>query len=202
METSEEHYYDYPSTKTTAPTSATMTIKPSVEGRRALLREDLPPSCFCVISSDWFGRQRSGCGSVCILQATENFWLTHLYFTLAVADLLLLLTLPFWAADAIHGWELGSLSVNSYLPLQPSTSPVAWCCWPTSAWISTWLWRQEPEAQAYACFSKKHGKKLCLVVWTIAFFSCASLIWCFSTVKSFLIKIAASHVSIGHGSQG
>ncbi|XP_067108203.1 atypical chemokine receptor 4b [Osmerus mordax] len=26
---------------------------------------------------------------------------------LAVADLLLLLTLPFWAADAVHGWRLG-----------------------------------------------------------------------------------------------
>ncbi|KAG1969769.1 atypical chemokine receptor [Pimephales promelas] len=26
---------------------------------------------------------------------------------LAVADLLLLLTLPFWAADAVHGWKLG-----------------------------------------------------------------------------------------------
>uniref|UniRef100_A0A8C9VZM0 Atypical chemokine receptor 4b n=1 Tax=Scleropages formosus TaxID=113540 RepID=A0A8C9VZM0_SCLFO len=26
---------------------------------------------------------------------------------LAAADLLLLLTLPFWAADAVHGWELG-----------------------------------------------------------------------------------------------
>ncbi|XP_068603847.1 atypical chemokine receptor 4b [Brachionichthys hirsutus] len=27
---------------------------------------------------------------------------------LAVSDLLLLLTLPFWAADAVHGWKLGS----------------------------------------------------------------------------------------------
>ncbi|XP_030611884.1 atypical chemokine receptor 4b [Archocentrus centrarchus] len=27
---------------------------------------------------------------------------------LAISDLLLLLTLPFWAADAVHGWRLGS----------------------------------------------------------------------------------------------
>lgn len=29
---------------------------------------------------------------------------------LAIADILLLLTLPFWAADAVHGWELGEVT--------------------------------------------------------------------------------------------
>ncbi|KAG2458349.1 atypical chemokine receptor 4-like [Polypterus senegalus] len=33
---------------------------------------------------------------------------TDIYIlNLAIADLLLLFTLPFWAADAVHGWELG-----------------------------------------------------------------------------------------------
>ncbi|CAG5896027.1 atypical chemokine receptor 4b [Menidia menidia] len=36
---------------------------------------------------------------------------------LAISDLLLLLTLPFWAADAVHGWMLGSAAckLNSFL---------------------------------------------------------------------------------------
>lgn len=29
---------------------------------------------------------------------------------LAISDLLLLITLPFWAADAVHGWKLGSVA--------------------------------------------------------------------------------------------
>ncbi|XP_075936718.1 atypical chemokine receptor 4b [Anarhichas minor] len=29
---------------------------------------------------------------------------------LAISDLLLLFTLPFWAADAVHGWKLGSIA--------------------------------------------------------------------------------------------
>ncbi|XP_069047144.1 atypical chemokine receptor 4 [Lepisosteus oculatus] len=34
--------------------------------------------------------------------------MTDVYiFNLAIADLLLLFTLPFWAADAVHGWKLG-----------------------------------------------------------------------------------------------
>ncbi|XP_034998648.1 atypical chemokine receptor 4b [Hippoglossus stenolepis] len=36
---------------------------------------------------------------------------------LAISDLLLLLTLPFWAADAVHGWKLGSAAckITSFL---------------------------------------------------------------------------------------
>ncbi|KAM8823247.1 atypical chemokine receptor 4b isoform 1-T5 [Spinachia spinachia] len=36
---------------------------------------------------------------------------------LAVSDLLLLFTLPFWAADAVHGWKLGlaACKLNSFL---------------------------------------------------------------------------------------
>lgn len=36
---------------------------------------------------------------------------------LAISDLLLLFTLPFWAADAVHGWKLGSTAckLNSFL---------------------------------------------------------------------------------------
>ncbi|XP_028289161.1 atypical chemokine receptor 4b [Parambassis ranga] len=36
---------------------------------------------------------------------------------LAISDLLLLFTLPFWAADAVHGWKLGSAAckINSFL---------------------------------------------------------------------------------------
>lgn len=38
------------------------------------------------------------------LKTMTDAFLTHL----AVADLLLLFTLPFWAADAARGWELGA----------------------------------------------------------------------------------------------
>lgn len=36
---------------------------------------------------------------------------------LAISDLLLLFTLPFWAADAVHGWQLGSAAckITSFL---------------------------------------------------------------------------------------
>ncbi|XP_077086523.1 atypical chemokine receptor 4 isoform X1 [Siphateles boraxobius] len=90
---------------------------------------------------------------------------------LAVADLLLLLTLPFWAADAVQGWKLGvtvcklvsalytinftcsmmllaHISMDQYLALTPGVRNRGLAC----------------------AFQKKHCGKLCLVVWTIAFF--------------------------------
>ncbi|XP_051989814.1 atypical chemokine receptor 4-like isoform X2 [Xyrauchen texanus] len=107
---------------------------------------------------------------------------------LALADLLLLLTLPFWATDAVHGWELGvalcklvsslytinftcsmlllaHISMDQYLALTPGT-------------------RNRGFARV---FRKNHSGKMCLVVWIIAcFLGVPDLV--FSTVRELPYK--------------
>lgn len=98
---------------------------------------------------------------------TDSF-LTHL----AVADLLLLLTLPFWAADAAVGWELG----RHVCKIVSACYTVNFtCCMLLLACISLDRYLALARAQArdrgrlQRGFSRKHCWKVCLAVWMTAF---------------------------------
>ncbi len=171
METSEEHYYDYPEYENNSSNFSyddyqTICEKGDV---RSFARIFLPA---VFVLSLVIGLAGNALVVAVYAYCKQLKTLTDTFILhLAVADLLLLLTLPFWAADAIHGWELGvtvcklvsalytinftcsmmllaHISMDQYLALTPGAR-------------STGFTR---------AFQKKHGKKLCLVVWTIAFF--------------------------------
>uniref|UniRef100_A0A671M0F8 Atypical chemokine receptor 4a n=1 Tax=Sinocyclocheilus anshuiensis TaxID=1608454 RepID=A0A671M0F8_9TELE len=171
METSEEHYYDYPEYENNSSNFSyddyqTICEKGDV---RSFARIFLPAVFVLSLVIGLAGNALvvavyAYCKQ---LKTMTDTFILHL----AVADLLLLLTLPFWAADAVHGWELGvtvcklvsalytinftcsmmllaHISMDQYLALTPGAR-------------NTGITR---------AFQKKHCVKLCLVVWTVAFF--------------------------------
>ncbi|XP_028988881.1 atypical chemokine receptor 4 [Betta splendens] len=91
---------------------------------------------------------------------------------LAVADLLLLLTLPFWAVDAARGWELSSAACK----LVSACYTVNFtCCMLLLACISLdrclAVARARGAAQGgrlQAAFSRRHCWKVCAAVWATA----------------------------------
>ncbi|XP_056149250.1 atypical chemokine receptor 4 [Lampris incognitus] len=103
------------------------------------------------------------------LKTMTDTFLTHL----AVADLLLLLTLPFWAADAVRGWELGEplcKIVSACYTVNFTCSMLLLAC------ISLDRYLALARAQAgdrggrlLRVFTRRHSVKVCLVVWTTAF---------------------------------
>ncbi|KAM6900218.1 atypical chemokine receptor 4b [Xenentodon cancila] len=102
---------------------------------------------------------------------------------LAISDLLLLFTLPFWAADAVHGWMLGvaACKLTSFL-----YSANFSCGMLLLACISVDRYRavaQSPRARiGTGPQVKKQWLLVCLVLWTLAsFLGLPELI--FSTVK-------------------
>ncbi|XP_035025159.1 atypical chemokine receptor 4 [Hippoglossus stenolepis] len=103
------------------------------------------------------------------LRTTMDAFLTHL----AVADLLLLFMLPFWAADARRGWELG-LVVCKVVSACYTVNFT--CCMLLLACIS--LDRHLAIARAQGkdqgswlqrMFCRRHCWKVCFVVWATAF---------------------------------
>ncbi|XP_043112661.1 atypical chemokine receptor 4 [Puntigrus tetrazona] len=171
METSEEHYYDYPEYENNGSNFSyddyqTICEKGDV---RSFARIFLPAAFVLSLVIGLAGNALvvavyAYCKQ---LKTMTDTFILHL----AAADLLLLLTLPFWAADAIHGWELGitvcklvsalytinftcsmmllaHISVDQYLALSPGARSAGITC----------------------AFQKKHSRKLCFAVWTVAFF--------------------------------
>ncbi|AWP03826.1 putative atypical chemokine receptor 4-like [Scophthalmus maximus] len=103
------------------------------------------------------------------LKTMMDVFLTHL----AVADLLLLVTLPFWAADAARGWELGEAVCKMVSACYTVNFT---CCMLLLACIS--LDRHLAFARAQGrdqggrlqrMFCRRHCWKACLVVWATAF---------------------------------
>ncbi|XP_019961952.1 atypical chemokine receptor 4 [Paralichthys olivaceus] len=104
------------------------------------------------------------------LKTTMDAFLTHL----AVADLLLLFMLPFWASDARRGWELG-LVVCKVVSACYTVNFT--CCMLLLACIS--LDRHFAIARAQGkdqgswlqkrMFCRRHCWKVCFVVWATAF---------------------------------
>ncbi|KAF7668438.1 hypothetical protein LDENG_00014570 [Lucifuga dentata] len=103
------------------------------------------------------------------LKTMTDAFLTHL----AVADLLLLSTLPFWAADAARGWDLGEVICKV---VSASYTINFTCCMLLLACISLDRYLASVRAQGRGqggflqrVFTRKHCVKMCLVVWVTAF---------------------------------
>lgn len=102
---------------------------------------------------------------------------------LAISDLLLLLTLPFWAADAIHGWKLGSAAckITSFL-----YSTNFSCGMLLLACISVDRYRAVAQSATgrtgTGCGVRRQWLLVCVVLWAVAsFLGLPELV--FSTVK-------------------
>lgn len=116
---------------------------------------------------------------------------------LAISDILLLLTLPFWAADAVHGWRLGSAAckVTSFL-----YSTNFSCGMLLLACISVDRYRAVVQFEAGrsggAASGSRSGKQwalVCVVLWAMAaFLGLPELI--FSTVKHSHHRMACTAV--------
>ncbi|XP_076601692.1 atypical chemokine receptor 4 [Chaetodon auriga] len=103
------------------------------------------------------------------LKTMTDTFLTHL----AVADLLLLFTLPFWAADLVRGWELGEVVCKIVSACYTVNFT---CCMMLLACISLdryfALARAQGEDQRgrlQRIFTRRHCWKTCFVVWVTAF---------------------------------
>ncbi|XP_030607968.1 atypical chemokine receptor 4 [Archocentrus centrarchus] len=103
------------------------------------------------------------------LKTMADAFLTHL----AVADLLLLLTLPFWAADAARGWELGEVVCKIVSACYTVNFT---CCMLVLACISLDRYLALVRAQGkdqrgwlQRVFTRKCCWKVCLAVWMTAF---------------------------------
>ncbi|XP_068422768.1 atypical chemokine receptor 4 [Clinocottus analis] len=103
------------------------------------------------------------------LKTMMDAFLTHL----AVADLLLLFTLPFWAADAARGWELGEAVCKM---VSACYSVNFTCCMLLLACISVDRYLALARAQGkdqsrwlQRTFTRRHCWKICLAVWATAF---------------------------------
>lgn len=89
---------------------------------------------------------------------------------LAVADLLLLLTLPFWAAAAVQGWEIGEFLckiVTALYTINFTCSMLLLACISLERYLS--LFPQLKDHFLGRIFKRNCSAKLCLIVWTVSF---------------------------------
>ncbi|XP_030015413.1 atypical chemokine receptor 4 [Sphaeramia orbicularis] len=103
------------------------------------------------------------------LKTMADVFLTHL----AVADLLLLFTLPFWAVDSARGWELGGVMCKVVSTCYTVNFT---CCMLLLACISLDRYLALARAQSrdgggrlQRVFTRRHCWKVCVVVWGVAF---------------------------------
>ncbi|TKS79611.1 Atypical chemokine receptor 4 C-C chemokine receptor type 11 [Collichthys lucidus] len=103
------------------------------------------------------------------LKTMTDAFLTNL----AVADLLLLFTLPFWAADAARGWELGEFAckiVSACYSINFTCCMLLLACIGLDRYLA--LARAQGEGQRgwlQRIISRRHCWKMCLGVWATAF---------------------------------
>lgn len=103
------------------------------------------------------------------LKTMTDAFLTHL----AVADLLLLFTLPFWAADAARGWELGEVvckMVSACYTVNFTCCMMLLACISLDRYLA--LARAQGRGQSgrlQSIFSRRHSWRICFVVWMTAF---------------------------------
>uniref|UniRef100_A0A8C5BLR3 Atypical chemokine receptor 4a n=2 Tax=Gadus morhua TaxID=8049 RepID=A0A8C5BLR3_GADMO len=103
------------------------------------------------------------------LKTMTDAFLTHL----AVADLLLLLMLPFWAADAARGWELGEAlckAVSACYTVNFTCCMLLLACISLDRYLASVRARGDARAltRLERVFSRKHCGKVCLVAWVTA----------------------------------
>ncbi|XP_018613177.1 atypical chemokine receptor 4 [Scleropages formosus] len=93
--------------------------------------------------------------------------MTDVYImNLALADLLLLLTLPFWAADAIVGWVLGEAMCKITSALYAMNFG---CGMMFLACISVDRYLAVFHSNSARVFRRRHCLWVCLLVWAVAF---------------------------------
>lgn len=113
---------------------------------------------------------------------------------LAISDLLLLFTLPFWAVDAVHGWRLGSgaCKITSFL-----YSTNFSCGMLLLACISVDRYRAVSQTPSSRTWTGPQARKqwilVCVVLWAVAgFLGLPELV--FSTVKHSHHRLACTAV--------
>lgn len=170
MENSEEHFYDYPEYENSSSNFSyddyqTICEKGDV---RSFARIFLPAVFGLSLVIGLAGNALivavyAYCKQ---LKTMTDTFILHL----AVADLLLLLTLPFWAADAVHGWQLGITICKLVSGLYTINFT---CSMMLLAYISMDRYlalsvgsRNQGLGRV---FQKQHCGKLCVVVWMAAF---------------------------------
>lgn len=103
------------------------------------------------------------------LKTMMDTFLTHL----AVADLLLLFTLPFWAADAARGWELGETVckiVSACYTVNFTCCMLLLACISLDRYLAVArLQGKDQRGRLQRIFTRRHCWKMCLVVWATAF---------------------------------
>lgn len=102
------------------------------------------------------------------LKTMTDSFLSHL----AVADLLLLFTLPFWAADAARGWKLGGAVckiVSACYTLNFNCCMLLLACISLDRYLAVLRVQGEDErGRLQRLFSRRHCWKWCLAVWGTA----------------------------------
>lgn len=102
------------------------------------------------------------------LKTMTDIFLTHL----AVADLLLLFTLPFWAADAARGWELGKVVckiISACYTVNFTCCMLLLACISLDRYLSlTRMQGKGQRGQLQRIFTMKYCWRICLVVWITA----------------------------------
>nr|XP_040027536.1 atypical chemokine receptor 4 isoform X2 [Gasterosteus aculeatus aculeatus]XP_040027537.1 atypical chemokine receptor 4 isoform X2 [Gasterosteus aculeatus aculeatus]XP_040027538.1 atypical chemokine receptor 4 isoform X2 [Gasterosteus aculeatus aculeatus] len=103
------------------------------------------------------------------LRTMTDAFLTHL----AVADLLLLFTLPFWAADAARGWELGGVLckvVSACYSVNFTCCMLLLACISLDRYLAVARVRgREGGRWLRRVVTRRHCWKLCSAVWATAF---------------------------------
>ncbi|XP_034039951.1 atypical chemokine receptor 4 [Thalassophryne amazonica] len=103
------------------------------------------------------------------LKTMTDVFLIHL----AVADLLLLFTLPFWASDAARGWELGKglcKVVSACYTVNFTCCMLLLACIGLDRYAAASRMQDGDDAwQLQRVFTRQHCGKICLVVWVTAF---------------------------------
>lgn len=103
------------------------------------------------------------------LKTMMDTFLTHL----AVADLLLLFTLPFWAVDAARGWELGEIVckiVSACYTVNFTCCMLLLACISLDRYLAVARAQgREQRGRLQMIFSRRHCWKMCVIVWGVAF---------------------------------
>lgn len=103
------------------------------------------------------------------LKTMTDAFLSHL----AVADLLLLFTLPFWAADAARGWELGEVVckvVSACYTVNFTCCMMLLACISLDRYLAlARVQGNDRSGRLQRVFSRRHCWKVCLSVWVTAF---------------------------------
>ncbi|XP_074545296.1 atypical chemokine receptor 4 [Halichoeres trimaculatus] len=102
------------------------------------------------------------------LKTMTDAFLTHL----AVADLLLLFTLPFWAADAARGWELGEgvcKIVSACYTVNFTCCMLLLACISLDRYLALARAQGREQRGLLGRFTRRHCCKVCLLVWATAF---------------------------------